>query len=684
MKTLNHLEGQTSPYLLQHVSNPVDWYPWSNEALERAKNEDKPIIVSIGYSTCHWCHVMERESFEDQQVADFMNAHFVNVKVDREERPDLDSIYMEACQLISGSGGWPLNCFLTPELKPFFAGTYYPPKDAYGKPSWLNVLRHMADAFANKRSMVEDQASRLQGFIAESDEKLLNDAFAPAATSGLGNRMFVDDLYYNIRERFDRLNGGFGGAPKFPGTMSLHYLLCYYHLTKNEEALNHVVFSLEKMIKGGIYDQLEGGFSRYATDVEWLAPHFEKMLYDNALICNLAAETYKITGNSWCIKAISETFEFLNVHFKSPEGGYFSAIDADSEGVEGKYYVWNATEIADLLGADYELFAAYYDVQPAGNWEHSTILRIVDDLKGLAERMGMSVEIAAVKLDTCRKLLASHRMKRIAPSIDRKIILGWNALLASSFAKGYEATLVPRYLTDAIELMDSLVLLFKSKVNGSYNHSYTSSKLSTEAFLDDYAYLIAALLDVYKISQSQKYLQEAIFLVDYLNQFFLDRDKGMYFMNAATVTDVLMRKKELYDNATPSGNSTMAVNLFKCYYFTQNEEYRTLATRMMLQTQEATKKYTTSFARWAEAAMWCYYPATEVGVLGPQFLPLVAQLNQQFHPLILIAGSEVPQTGNKLLEDKLADVPAKIYICTEGTCQAPIQDVQEAISRLFS
>jgi uncharacterized protein YyaL (SSP411 family) len=683
MKLLNHLQTETSPYLLQHVHNPVDWYPWGPEALERAVAEDKPIIVSIGYSTCHWCHVMERESFEDQQVAAFMNAHFVNIKVDREERPDIDAIYMEACQLISGSGGWPLNCFLTPDLKPFFAGTYYPPQDAYGKPSWMNVLRHMADAFRNKRTMVEDQAVRLQSFIAESDDKLLLDTWELETTSALSSRLLIDELYYKIRERFDRQHGGFGAAPKFPGTMSLHFLLCYAHLTQNEEAIAHVVLSLEKMIKGGIYDQLEGGFSRYSTDVEWLAPHFEKMLYDNALICSLAADTYKITANPWCLKAIMETFAFLQTYFKNEEGLFYAAMDADSEGVEGKYYVWTAEEIANIVGEDFTLFAAYFDVRPDGNWEHVNILHVSDELSNVASKLGLSPEAAMQSIETCQKKLVEVRGKRIAPSIDTKVILGWNALLVTSFAKAYEATEASEYLVAATDLANNLINQFKNQDKSRYFHSICDGKPSTEGFLEDYAFLIAALLDLYKVSQDEKYLEEAISLVDYVNGAFLDEQKGLYFMNSQEVTDVLLRKKEIYDNATPSGNSTMALNLFKCYYFTQNEYYKTLASRMIMQTKDAIKKYTPSFARWAEAALWHYYTPTEVGVVGPAYLSVVQQLNRQFHPLLLISGKHEAHTMSKLVEDKLADVPANVYICKDGSCRQPLNDVQTVISELF-
>ena len=377
---MNHLINETSPYLLQHAHNPVEWYAWKPEAFERAKAENKPILVSIGYSTCHWCHVMERESFENQDVADIMNQLFVCIKVDREERPDVDQIYMEACQIISGSGGWPLNCFLLPDGRPFFAGTYYPPQSAYGRPSWIQVLHNLSNAFQQKRDVVEQQANQLTDIIRNSDKNYVKNTEGgdfeklEGGAPSVFNTSYLENVFYALRERFDRVEGGFGGAPKFPSTMSIQFLMDYHFYTKNEEALAHAELSLIKMIQGGIYDQIGGGFARYATDREWLIPHFEKMLYDNALLITTLSDAYKLTKKDIYSETIEETLTFILRDMTAPDGGFYSAYDADSEGVEGKFYVWKKAEIETILGADAPLFCAFYDVSEEGNWEESSIL----------------------------------------------------------------------------------------------------------------------------------------------------------------------------------------------------------------------------------------------------------------------------------------------------------------------
>ena len=448
----NQLCDETSPYLLQHAHNPVDWYAWKEAAFAKARAEDKPILVSIGYSTCHWCHVMERESFEDEQVAAFMNAHFVNIKVDREERPDVDQIYMEACQVISGGGGWPLNCFLTPDGRPFFAGTYYPPQPMYNRPSWLQILENLAVAFKTKRTVVEEQADKMTEIIRGSDEQLikrftkkegagstLEDFGSGLREIGLLNKSFLTTSYKGLERQFDREAGGFGGAPKFPGSMNLAWLLEYNHYTQEADAVEHALLSLDKMIMGGIYDQIGGGFSRYATDKFWLVPHFEKMLYDNALIVSVLADAYKITKHPLYQETIEETLGFVLREMTDPEGGFYSAYDADSEGVEGKYYVWTKEEVEAVLGPNAALFCSFYDVTSEGNWEEHSILHREACFEAFAENKGLNLDVLKQTMSDCRRKLYETRSGRIKPGLDDKILLSWNALMVSAFAKSHEA-----------------------------------------------------------------------------------------------------------------------------------------------------------------------------------------------------------------------------------------------------
>ena len=446
---MNHLIKETSPYLLQHANNPVDWYAWKPEAFARAKAEDKPILVSIGYSTCHWCHVMEHESFENQTVAAFMNAHFVCIKVDREERPDVDQIYMEACQIISGNGGWPLNCFLLPDGRPFFAGTYYPPTSAYGRPSWTQVLKNLSDAYVHKREIVEQQAEQLTDMIRNSDKNHVknkdnteggNFQTFEGDVTNVFDRDYLNNAFYAMRERFDRVEGGWGGAPKFPSTMSIQFLLDYYFYTKNEEALAHAELSLQKMIQGGIYDQIGGGFARYATDRAWLIPHFEKMLYDNALLISVISDAYKLTKRDIYSETIEETLTFIQREMSHTEGGFFSAYDADSEGVEGKFYVWQKAEIEAALGEEAALFCEFYDVSEEGNWEENNILWRQKSYSEFVTEKGIDATILKEKLRICRKKLFDIREKRIKPGLDDKILLSWNALMISAFARGLRSS----------------------------------------------------------------------------------------------------------------------------------------------------------------------------------------------------------------------------------------------------
>jgi uncharacterized protein len=688
---MNKLINETSPYLLQHAHNPVDWYAWKPEAFERAKVEDKPILVSIGYSTCHWCHVMERESFEVVDTAAFMNAHFINIKVDREERPDVDQIYMEACQVISGGGGWPLNCFLTPDGRPFFAGTYYPPEPAYQRPSWLQLLTNMVNAFKTQRQVVEEQADKLTDIIRNADANFIkkgtsfeNSLKNAENTEGPFSRDKLDNIYYALRERFDRADGGFGGAPKFPSTFCIQFLLDYYFYTQNEVALAHAELSLIKMIQGGIYDQLGGGFARYATDREWLIPHFEKMLYDNALILNNLCDVYKITKKDIYRETIEETLAFIEREMKAPpapqsgdlSGGFYSAYDADSEGVEGKFYVWQKKEIEAILGEDAALFCAFYDVTEEGNWEETNILWRHKSYEEFATASGINILDLKEKLKISRDKLFKIRDLRIKVGLDDKILLSWNALIISSYAKAYEALNTEGYKKIAVEGLGFIFNKFR-KTELEFYHTYKEGKAQYDAFLEDYAYLIEAILDVYQITFEKRYIFEAKALADYVLDNFFDSNDNLFYFTSEKQTDIILRKKDLYDNATPSGNSTMVKNLQRLGVMLDDKKYKTLSVNMLQAVGDVIERYPSGFAKWASGFLSVVFPPYEIAIVGNNAFEKVLQINALFLPNKIVVASVEEDNTLPLLAGKANKDDTYIYVCQDYACKMPAKTVNE-------
>ena len=524
MKQPNKLIQETSPYLLQHAYNPVNWYPWSEEALTKAKDENKPILVSIGYTACHWCHVMERESFEDENTAKMMNENFINIKIDREERPDLDHIYMDAVQAMTGSGGWPLNVFLTPAAKPFYGGTYFPPQKAFNRPSWQETLLGVAQAFRERRHEIDAQAENLTEHLLKSNSFGLqkiseNELFSPDQP--------VEALQ-NIMKSADKEWGGFGRAPKFPQSYAIQFLLRYNHLTKNEEALQQALLSLDKMIEGGIYDQVGGGFARYSTDTEWLAPHFEKMLYDNALLVSVLSEAYQLTGKERYKEVIEETMEFVQRELLHPAKGFYAALDADSEGVEGKFYVWDYEEVKSLLGSNAGIFCEYYNITEEGNWEHSNILRVKMAERDFAVKKKLTIDELKKILLTGKEKLLQKRNERIHPLLDDKIILGWNALMNIACSKAFAATGNEKYRTLAIENMQFVFNNFKGKEENEFHHTWKNDKAKYPAFLDDYAFLIQALIQLQEITTETKWLIHAKSITEFVIKNFSEPDTGFF------------------------------------------------------------------------------------------------------------------------------------------------------------
>lgn len=688
---MNRLQHETSPYLLQHAHNPVDWHAWKPEAFERARAENKPILVSIGYSTCHWCHVMERESFENPDIAAFMNEHYVNIKVDREERPDVDAIYMEACQVLTGSGGWPLNCFLTPEGKPFFAGTYYPPRPAYNRPSWLQVLQHLANIWENKREVAYEQADKLLDHIRRNDEVFLEKTVAGPAmqVEQAFTPALQENILYSMRERFDRVEGGFGGAPKFPSSMALQYLLHYHWFTGHAEALEHALFSLDKMIFGGLYDQLGGGFARYATDRAWLVPHFEKMLYDNALLVTVLADAYKLlqtpgleaerAGHRAKLyrETIEETLAFMEREMTHAEGGFFSALDADSEGEEGKFYVWEQAEIERILEADASVFCAFYGVTPDGNWEHRNILWRPKPLEVFAAEHQLDTEALGERLADCRTKLFAERRRRVRPGLDDKVLLGWNALMASAQVHAFEALGTAAYRDAAVRNMDFILENMVSKTGERLLHTWKDGRAQYMAVLDDYAFFIAALVDIWQITFNPKYLTAAERHLKQVYQYFHDAESGLFFFTASDQADIILRKRDLYDNATPSGNSTMAHNLQRLGILLDRRDWREHARQMLTTMRTTVERYPLSFERWALAIQYETYPYLEIAVVGGNALEKADAIRQRFMPNRVLAASAQGSTESPLLAEKLGANDALIYVCRDYACQRPVQTLED-------
>ncbi|MBK8556159.1 MAG: thioredoxin domain-containing protein [Lewinellaceae bacterium] len=689
---MNQLQYETSPYLLQHAHNPVNWHAWKPEVLAKAKRENKPILVSIGYATCHWCHVMERESFENPDIAAVMNEHFINIKVDREERPDVDAIYMEACQILTGSGGWPLNCFLTPDAKPFYAGTYYPPRPAFNRPSWLQLLQHMANIWENEREKAIEQAQRLTGNIQHNDNALLdNSGLHPAQQEAGSFPAAAFRIFENMEQRFDLEDGGFGGAPKFPSTMAIGYLLQYHQHTGTPTALEHALFSLDRMCKGGIYDQLGGGFARYATDKAWLVPHFEKMLYDNALLVQQLSDALRLLQSDASLsqqhperirlyrETIADTLGFIEREMTHPSGVFYAALDADSEGVEGRFYVWDREEIANLLGDDTDLFCDFYGVSAAGNWEHHNILWQAQGPEAFAADRGLDLAPLLEQLKRNREALFATRAKRIRPIRDEKVILAWNALQISAYAAAYTVVQDEGYRAAAVRAADFILENFRRDDlgQGRLGHTWKDGVLQYDAFLDDYAFLIAALIDLYQITFNKAYLTLAGKYTEYILSYFEDSASELFFYTSTSQEDIILRKKDLYDNATPSGNSTMVHNLQRLSVLLYRPEWREKAVRMLQRIMPSLQQYPLSFERWASAILNEGWPLYEIGVVGPGALEKAIALQTLYLPNKVVAASETETDTIPLLAGKACGENALIYLCQDFAWQRPVENMVE-------
>ena len=677
-KHTNRLINETSPYLLQHAHNPVDWYPWGEEALAQSKQQDKPILLSIGYAACHWCHVMEHESFENEQIAAVMNEHYINIKVDREERPDLDEIYMNAVQMLTGQGGWPMTMFLTPDLKPFYGGTYFPPDSRYGRPGFPQVLRGVAEAYRERRDAVDQQA-----------DQVITNLNQLSAMEGDGRQLTVEMLdraYQDYLSRFDHHDGGFGSAPKFPPSMGLSLLLRHWHRTGNANALNMVEVTLEKMARGGMYDQLGGGFHRYSVDERWLVPHFEKMLYDNALLSVAYLEAYQATGNAFYRQIATETLDYVLVEmYDAEKGGFYSTQDADSEGVEGKFFVWDLDEVERLLGEEKaKIFCEYYDITELGNFEHKNILHVQTPPDLVARKLSMDVKELEGILAEGRQKLFEVREGRIKPGLDDKILTSWNGLMIRSMAMGYQILGDQRYREAAVRSAH-FVLSELSQDNGQLLRTHREGKSHLNAYLEDYSYLIAGLIDLYEATFAVEWLKEAERLNQIMIEQFWDDANGSFFFTSKDHETLIVRSKTGYDGATPSGVSMAIHSLLRLDKLLNRPDFRQkVETTLDVYYHQIERSPSGSAQMLCELDFLLSTPK-EIAIAGQQesddTQAALAAIHSRFIPnkvLALAKDGEDVSDLIPLLESKTQiDGKATIYVCENYTCQAPTTDVEE-------
>jgi uncharacterized protein YyaL (SSP411 family) len=658
----NRLINETSPYLLQHAQNPVDWYAWGPEALDRAAREDKLILLSIGYSACHWCHVMEHESFENPSIANVMNENFVNIKVDREERPDLDQIYMTAVQMMTGSGGWPLTAFLLPSGEPVFAGTYFPPEDRYNRPGFLRVLETVSSAYKTRRQEIIENA---KGF-----REHLGRQVGPAATGERIDAGALDQAARALSARFDPREGGFGGAPKFPASMSIDFLLRYHHRTGDDHALHMATLSLDKMAYGGMYDQAGGGFHRYSTDEHWLVPHFEKMLYDNALLARAYLDACRITGKPLYRRITEETLDFVVREMRDPGGAFYSTQDADSEGVEGRFYVWSLDEFQDVVGEEAELLAKYFDVTRHGNFEEQNILHVSREPELFSRLEGLSLQELEAKVQAAKKRLYDARSKRIKPGRDEKVLTDWNGLMLRAFAEA--ATYLGRDDYRAVAEANADFVLTTLWDGSRLLHSFKDGRARFNGYLDDYANLVDGLFALYELTLDYKWLESAIAVADRMVEKFWDTEGAGFYFTAKDHESLITRNKDYFDNATPSGNSVAADVLLRMAALLDRQDYRDKGERILMAIAGLLAQHPSGFGRMLAAADFYVGPAKEIAIVGKpdEFL---AAVRKHYLPRAVVAAGGADQVA--LLRDRpMIDGQPTAYVCENFTCKQPVTD----------
>ena len=665
----NHLIHETSPYLLQHADNPVDWYPWGEEAFEKARRENKPVLLSIGYSACHWCHVMAHESFENEQIAELMNENFVSIKVDREERPDLDQIYMNAVQMMTHHGGWPMTVFLTPDAVPFYGGTYFPPEDRYNMPGFPRVLIGVAETYRDR-----------QDDIRETGTSLVNELKRLSGTGGADYPVepeLLDAAYVGIIRNYDSVNGGFGGAPKFPPAMTLEFLLRTHARTGNRDALEMVSHTCRKMANGGMYDQLGGGFHRYSTDARWLVPHFEKMLYDNALLSRFYLHYFQVSEEPFARETVAGILDYVLREMTYADGGFYSTQDADSEGHEGKFFVWTMDEIRAALGEqDARIFAAYYNITEAGNFEGKNIPNVTRSAEEVAQSLGISESDLRASLEESKRKLFELREQRVKPDRDEKVLTAWNGLMMASFAEAGVVLDRPDY-TEAARRNASFVISHLRR-EGKLLRTWKDGVAKFNGYLEDYAFLIEGLMTLFETTGEFRWLTTGLALTEIMIDEFWDDDAGGFFFTGKSHENLIVRSKDYFDNATPSGNSVAALVLLKAALFTGKERYRNLAIAVLREVGDSIRRYPSGFGYALSAADFLLSTPKEVAIVGStpdDFQPLLAETWRRYLPNKVVAASfgvdVIPLLENRSMIDGLPTA----YVCENYTCKQPVTDI---------
>lgn len=665
----NRLQHETSPYLRQHMHNPVDWYPWGQEALERATRENKLIIVSIGYSACHWCHVMERESFENDEVAAVMNEHFVSVKIDREERPDIDQIYMIAVQLMTGSGGWPLNCICLPDGRPIYGGTYFRPSD------WKHVLLQLADTWREKPEVALDYAERLTTGIRQSEVLPIN------RIPETYTKQDLDDIVQPWKRLFDLQEGGHTRVPKFPLPNNWSFLLRYGVLQNDDEVVDHVHFTLKKIASGGIYDHVGGGFARYAVDGRWHIPHFEKMLYDNAQLVSLYAEAWQHNPDPQYKRVITETLTWVSREMTSAEGGFYCALDADSEGVEGKFYTFSQSETEGVLGKDAELFIRYFNVTPEGNWaeERTNVLKCDLDADKLAQEAGFGLEEWDTYLEEVKKKLRQYREQRIRPGLDNKQLTSWNGLMLKGFIDAYRTLDEEQYLQTALKNA-AFIQQHLYATSGGLLHQPVANGKSIDGFLDDYAFCIEAFIALYEATFDETWIYEAKRLADHAVDYFYDQPTGLFFYASSASETLIARKHEIMDNVIPSSNSALIRQLHKLGLVFDENHYRAIVAQALANVFPQIKSYGSAYSNWAIQLIEEVYGCQEIVLTGPSWESFRKAVDHRYIPNKVILGGT---SGSLPLLSGRIDQTTRAYVCKNKTCSLPVTTASDLLKLIM-
>ena len=660
----NMLINESSPYLLQHAHNPVEWHPWGDEAFEKAEKENKLVLISIGYSACHWCHVMEHESFEDSLTAEMMNKNFINIKVDREERPDVDQVYMNAVQLMTGSGGWPLNCFALPDGRPVYGGTYFP------KDKWQQTLTSLQGLKENDPTKLEEYAKNLTAGIQQSELITRNEDPLETKVEFLAQKVNEWSKYW------DRKKGGPNRAPKFPLPNNYQFLLEYASLSGDQESMDFVSTTLDQMARGGIYDQIGGGFARYSTDELWKAPHFEKMLYDNAQLVSLYSEAFTATQNPRYKKIVQETLAFIERELTNKNGGFYSALDADSEGEEGKFYVWKKQELKEVLTPEeFEITKEFYNVNNKGLWEHGNYILLMDEN---SDDMLSEDRTLGNKLELIKSKLLTKRESRIRPGLDDKILTSWNMLMIEAYLDAYIAIDDEQYLQVAEQQMKFIFTNLTTEDEGLF-HLHKDGESSINGYLEDYAFSISALLKMYESTFDESYISQAEYLMNYSVKHFLDEESGMFWFKSNKDKQLIAQKQENSDNVIPASNSVMAHNLFLLSKLRYNQEFEKTG-KQMLSNILPHIEYGQSYSNWLRLYLYETYPFYEIAATGKDFRKLTTELRKTYIPNKLILGAEkksdLPLLENKFLEEET------IFVCQNKTCQLPVNTVTDALKQI--